>query len=308
MMTKKNLNTVLKGVIAAVPAIPYLMPKKTPIGAYIVGGIGFAVAGGLAALFFFSPKTRTKALTAAKDGYNKVSDQISHLKPVIGLADGAVKNEELSNGFGGHSEYSSTTGPLSSLRAPVREPRARPRCARAKTLNGICPPTIESNFTMSSSQRMSSSLLSELYELEEDAYRLAIREAKRIGSGPPAAALRAVAGHASAALDELYAIAKERHVRLGSLGAIAVDTMHRLRDIAVDPFVDHEHAYRRALTALHRTIDLVRVPKRRQRKKATTGSRTGASTGSRHERSSSRRRPSSSPGSAVIRFFSTNAA
>ncbi len=111
MMTKKNLNTVLKGVIAAVPAIPYLMPKKTPITAYIVGGIGFAVAGGLAALFFFSPKTRTKALTAAKDGYAKIGDQISHLKPVIGLADGAVKNDaELANGFGGHSEYSSTTG------------------------------------------------------------------------------------------------------------------------------------------------------------------------------------------------------
>jgi len=112
---------------------------------------------------------------------------------------------------------------------------------------------------MSSSQRMSSSLLSELYELEEDAYRLAIREANRIASGPPAAALHAVAGHASSALDELEAIAKERHVRLGSLGAIAIDTIHRLRDIAVDPFVNHEHAYRRALTALHRSVDLVRV-------------------------------------------------
>jgi hypothetical protein len=106
---------------------------------------------------------------------------------------------------------------------------------------------------------MSASLLAELYELEEDAYRLAIREAKRIGSGPPAAALRAVAAHASATLDELPKKAKERHIRLGSLGALAIDTLHRLRDIAVDPFVDHEHAYRNALTALHRGIDLVRV-------------------------------------------------
>lgn len=111
----------------------------------------------------------------------------------------------------------------------------------------------------SPSSRLSPSLLAELYELEEDAYRLAIREAKRIGSGPPAAALRAVAAHASEALDELPAKAKERHVRLGSLGALAVDTIHRLRDIAEGPFVDHEHAYRRALTALHRSIDLVRV-------------------------------------------------
>lgn len=110
-----------------------------------------------------------------------------------------------------------------------------------------------------SPQRFSPSLLAELYELEEDAYRLAIREAKRIGSGPPAAALRAVAAHANEALDELPKKAKERHVRLGSLGALAIDTLHRLRDIAVDPFVDHEHAYRRALTALHRGIDLARV-------------------------------------------------
>jgi hypothetical protein len=109
------------------------------------------------------------------------------------------------------------------------------------------------------SRRLSPSLLAELYELEEDAYRLAIREAKRIGSGPPTAALRAVAAHANEALDELPLKAKERHVRLGSMGALAIDTIHRLRDIAVDPFVDHEHAYRRALTALHRSIDLVRV-------------------------------------------------
>ncbi|MBX3233457.1 MAG: hypothetical protein KIT84_37800 [Labilithrix sp.] len=109
------------------------------------------------------------------------------------------------------------------------------------------------------SSRLSPSLLAELYELEEDAYRLAIREAKRIGSGPPAAALRAVAAHASESLDDLRTKARERRVRIGSLGALALDTLHRLRDVAVDPFVDHEHAYRRALTALHRSIDLVRV-------------------------------------------------
>ena len=107
MMTKKNLNTVLKGVIAAMPAIPYIMrPKKTPIAAYVVGGIGFAVAGGLAALFFFSPKTRVKALTAAKEGYGKVSETIGHLHPVSSLL-GSVKSEDgqLANGFGGHSDY-----------------------------------------------------------------------------------------------------------------------------------------------------------------------------------------------------------
>jgi hypothetical protein len=108
-------------------------------------------------------------------------------------------------------------------------------------------------------ERLGPSLLAELYELEEDAYRLALREAKRIGCGPPAAALRAVAAHANAALDELPAKARMRHVRLGSVGSLAIDTMHRLRDIVMDQLVDHEHGYRRALTAFRRGIDLVHL-------------------------------------------------
>jgi hypothetical protein len=109
MMTKKNLNSVLKGVIAAMPAIPYIMrPKKTPIAAYIIGGVSFAVAGGLAALFFFSPKTRTKALTAAKDGYSKVSDKISHLRPVSSILNGHVgETNDVANGM--KSDYQPST-------------------------------------------------------------------------------------------------------------------------------------------------------------------------------------------------------
>lgn len=108
-------------------------------------------------------------------------------------------------------------------------------------------------------ERLSPSLLAELYELEEDSYRLAIREAKGIGGGPPAQALRAVAAHASDCLDELPTKARERHVRVTSLGALALDTLRRLRDIAISPFLDHEHAYRNALGTFHRGIDLVRV-------------------------------------------------
>jgi hypothetical protein len=109
MMTKKNLNSVLQGVIAAMPAIPYIMkPKKTPIAAYVIGGVSFAIAGGLAALFFFSPKTRTKALTVAKDSYSKVSDKISHLRPVNSMLNGHVEGD-LANGI--KTDYQpSTTG------------------------------------------------------------------------------------------------------------------------------------------------------------------------------------------------------
>jgi hypothetical protein len=108
-------------------------------------------------------------------------------------------------------------------------------------------------------ERLSPSLLGEVYDLEEDAYRLCIREAKRIGSGPPAIALRAVAAHANETLDGLPTLARARRVRLGSVSALALDTFRRVSDAVVDHFVDHEHAYRRALTALHKGIDLVHL-------------------------------------------------
>jgi len=108
-------------------------------------------------------------------------------------------------------------------------------------------------------RRLSPTLLNELYDLEEDTYRLSFREAKRIGGGPPANALRAVAAHSSAALDELPSIAKARHHSIGSLAALAMDTFRRVGDAVMDQVLDQEHAYRRTLTAIHKGIDLVRL-------------------------------------------------
>ena len=108
-------------------------------------------------------------------------------------------------------------------------------------------------------ERLSTSLLAELYDLEEDSYRLALRQAKRIGSGPPSAALRAVAAHAGAALDELPAMAQARGVRIRSVNALLLDTLRRTRDVLMDHVVDHEHGYRRALATLRRGIDLVHL-------------------------------------------------
>jgi hypothetical protein len=107
--------------------------------------------------------------------------------------------------------------------------------------------------------RLTTSLLAELHALEEDSYRLALRVATRLGSGPPAAALRAVAGHAGEALHELPAIARRRGVRLHFVSALLTDTARRARDIVVDHVVDREHGYRRALATLRRGIDLVRL-------------------------------------------------
>ena len=100
-INKRSLSKVLKTVIAAAPAIPYIYPRRrSNFGAYIVGGIGFALAGGLAALMFFSPRTRTRALTAAKDTYGKVNGKVSDLieNDIKPMANGLVTHEK--NDFG----------------------------------------------------------------------------------------------------------------------------------------------------------------------------------------------------------------
>jgi hypothetical protein len=107
--------------------------------------------------------------------------------------------------------------------------------------------------------RLSSSLLPELFDLEEDAYRLSIREAVRLGSGSPSVVLRAIADHASTSLEALPDLAATRHVRVRSVRALGADLMKRLRDAVLDPFMDEEHAYRRTLSTLHRGIDLVQL-------------------------------------------------
>jgi hypothetical protein len=107
--------------------------------------------------------------------------------------------------------------------------------------------------------RLSASLLPELFDLEDDAYRLSIREAVRLGSGSGSVALRAIADHASASLDALPKLAEVRRVRVRSAGALAADLFKRLRDAAWAPLTDEEHAYRRTLATLHRGIDLVQV-------------------------------------------------
>ncbi|HVH40977.1 MAG TPA: hypothetical protein VM925_01500 [Labilithrix sp.] len=106
-ITKNKVNGVLKSVVAALPAIPYIMKsrQRTSITAYVLGGVGFAIAGGLAALMFFSPRTRTRALSVAKDTYGKVNDKISHLRSTH--VDGGLP---MSNGLVDRGEYSTTTG------------------------------------------------------------------------------------------------------------------------------------------------------------------------------------------------------
>jgi hypothetical protein len=111
LISQKNMKRVLRSAIAALPAIPYIMKSRgrTSVTTYLLGGLGFAVAGGLVALMMLSPRTRSRALSAAKTTYGKVNDKIGHLHP----PGRQVRGDELpiSNGLAGH-EYSTTTSGL----------------------------------------------------------------------------------------------------------------------------------------------------------------------------------------------------
>lgn len=74
----KDTNKLFKNILRALPAIPFIAPKKTSIAPFVLGAIGVAVAGGIAAVMVFSPRTRYRALDIAKDGYGKVRGQLDH--------------------------------------------------------------------------------------------------------------------------------------------------------------------------------------------------------------------------------------
>ena len=67
--TNKLLNNVLRA-LPAISAIPFFAPKKTSILPYVLGALGVAVAGGIAAVMVLSPRTRYRALDARRQALN----------------------------------------------------------------------------------------------------------------------------------------------------------------------------------------------------------------------------------------------
>jgi hypothetical protein len=107
MISKKQFNKALKGALAVMPAIPFIARRRSSVVLPLVlGGIGAALAGGIAAVIYFSPRTRYRALDIAKETYGKVNSQITHLK------NRASESQPLANGLSGDpgvgTGYSST--------------------------------------------------------------------------------------------------------------------------------------------------------------------------------------------------------
>jgi hypothetical protein len=94
-LTKKHIQRAVRGLIAALPAsVPLIMRRqRTSIASYVIGGIAFAIAGGAVAVMLLSPRTRQRALTAAKDTYGKVNQRVGRRERI------STDQQELSSGL-----------------------------------------------------------------------------------------------------------------------------------------------------------------------------------------------------------------
>lgn len=117
MLRMKDTNKLIKNVLRALPAaIPLFAPKrKTSLAPFVLGAIGVAVAGGIAAVMVFSPRTRYRMLDIAKDGYGKVRGQLDQLGVAekLGMSKQPEAGLAYANGLGTEiaaAEYSSSTG------------------------------------------------------------------------------------------------------------------------------------------------------------------------------------------------------
>ena len=110
MISSKNINKFLKGAIAAMPAIPYITKRRSSmVLPLVLGGIGVALMGGMAAVMFLSPRTRYRAMDMAKNTYGRVNEQIGHLAHLKAKGEeGASLQNGLSTDQSGLSGYAPT--------------------------------------------------------------------------------------------------------------------------------------------------------------------------------------------------------
>jgi hypothetical protein len=107
MISSKNINTLIKGAIAALPAIPYFTKRRSSmVLPFVLGGIGVALMGGMAAVMFLSPRTRYRAMDMAKNTYGKLETQITHLRDKGSEGASIANGMSTENGIG--SSYAST--------------------------------------------------------------------------------------------------------------------------------------------------------------------------------------------------------
>lgn len=103
------------------------------------------------------------------------------------------------------------------------------------------------------------SLIRELFQTETSARIHPIVEADRLGEVPPAHALRAVAGHAAEALEQLPPLVVRLELPVSHAGKALGAALSSLRDHFIDLLVNTEKSYRGTLIGMHHGVDLVEL-------------------------------------------------
>ncbi len=83
-----SIDKVIKNVfgsIAVSSEFPFFSRKSSTAFPLVLGAVGVAIVGGLAAVMIFSPRTRTRALDAGKGMASKLQGQIGQVGGKIGI-------------------------------------------------------------------------------------------------------------------------------------------------------------------------------------------------------------------------------
>jgi len=108
-------------------------------------------------------------------------------------------------------------------------------------------------------QTLLDNLTRELFQTETSAVRHSNREADRLGSTPPALALRQVSAHASSILEELPALAERNGMIVSKGGAVVGEMFSQLRDKFADALIDSERSYRGTLLGMQHGLGVVHL-------------------------------------------------
>lgn len=76
-----NIDKVLKNVLGSIAVssqYPFVSRKSAAVFPLVLGAVGVAIAGGIAAVMIFSPRTRTRALDMGKGVASKIQGQIGN--------------------------------------------------------------------------------------------------------------------------------------------------------------------------------------------------------------------------------------
>ena len=108
MNSIKDSRKLIQKALRNMPELPFEIPfltRRTSVMPYVIGAIGVGLAGAVAAVMIFSPRTRYRALGIAKDTYGKVQGQLQSMGVNVG-----GMNHVGANNVGMNSTYASSSG------------------------------------------------------------------------------------------------------------------------------------------------------------------------------------------------------